>query len=130
MTETGIHYQGPQGGCDISLYGNKDGVFEQSIEAQFGVPEAIHELLLRTEDGIVRVFRGPPAWANCGFQKLRVEGAFLLDAKRNMYHTEYIRIYSEKGGKITIDTDMGAAKKKTWSFSRKRAILRKSIFGV
>lgn len=108
VTETGIHYQGPQGGCDISLYGNKDGVFGQSIEAQFGVPEAIHELLLRTEDNVVRVFRdAPPAWANCGFQKLRVEGAFLLDAKRSMYHTEYIRIYSEKGGKIVIDTDMG-----------------------
>lgn len=107
-TETGIHYQGPQGGCDISLYGNKNGVFGQSIEAQFGVPEAIHELLLRTEEGIVRIFRDtPPAWANCGFSKLRVEGAFLVEAKRSMYYTEYVRIYSEKGGQITIDTDLG-----------------------
>lgn len=108
VTETGIHYQGPQGACDISLYGNRDGVFGQSIEAQLGVPEAIHELLLRTEDGVVRVFRdAPPAWAGCGFRKLRVEGAFLLDAKRTMYRTEYVRIYAEKGGTITIDTDLG-----------------------
>lgn len=108
VTETGVHYQGPQGGCDISLYGNKDGLFGQSIEAQLGVPEAIHELLLRTEDGIVRIFRdAPPAWANCGFQKLRVEGAFLLDARRSMYRTEYVRVYAEKGGRIKIDTDMG-----------------------
>lgn len=108
VTETGIHYQGPQGECDISLYGNKDGVFGQSIEAQFGVPEAIHELLLRTEDGVVRIFKDAPlAWANCGFENLRVEGAFLIEAKRTMYYTEYVRVHSEKGGKIVIDTDMG-----------------------
>lgn len=108
VTETGIHYQGPQGSCDISLYGNKDGVFGQTIEAQFGVPEAIHELLLRTEDGVVRIFRdAPPAWANCGFKQLRVEGAFLIEAKRRMYRTEYVRIYAEKGGTIRIDTDLG-----------------------
>lgn len=108
VTETGIHYQGPQGGCDVSLYGNKDGVFGQSIEAQLGVPEAIHELLIRCEDGIVRIFcDAPPAWANCGFKQLRVEGAFLIEARRIMYRTEYVRIYAEKGGTIRINTDLG-----------------------
>lgn len=108
VTETGIHYQGPQGQSDTSLYGNKDGLFGQSIEAQFGMPEAIHELLLRTEERVLRIFKdAPPAWANCGFENLRVEGAFLIDSKRSMYQTEYVRIYSEKGGIITIDTDFG-----------------------
>lgn len=108
VTETGIHYQGPQGGCDTSLYGNKDGVFGQSIEAQLGLPEAVHEMLMRTEDGVVRIFKdAPPAWANCGFASLRTEGAFLLEARRVMYRTEYVTVYSEKGGRIIIDTDMG-----------------------
>lgn len=108
VTETGIHYQGPQGCSDISLYGNKDGVFGQSIEAQFGVPEAIHELLLRAENGILRIFKdAPPAWANCSFKNLRVEGAFLVEARRKNYQTEYLRVHSEKGGTLTIDTDFG-----------------------
>lgn len=108
VTETGIHYQGPQGGCDVSLYGKPDGLFGITIEAQFGVPEAIHEMLIRAEDGMVRVFKdAPPAWANCGFESLRTEGAFLIDAKRDMYKTSYVRIHSEKGGKIVIDTDLG-----------------------
>ena len=65
-------------------------------------------MLIRTEDGIVRIFKdAPPAWANCGFTKLRTEGAFLVEAKRAMYHTVYVTVYSEKGGRIIIDTDMG-----------------------
>ena len=108
VSETGIHYQGPQGGCDVSLYQKADGLFGITIEAQLGVPEAIHEMLMRTEDGVLRIFKdAPPAWANCGFETLRTEGAFLVDAKRNDYETQYVRIYAEKGGKLTIDTDFG-----------------------
>ena len=107
-TETGIHYQGPQGGCDVSLYGDAGGLFGLTIEAQLGVPEAIHEMLMRTENNVVRIFKdAPPAWASCGFEKLRTEGAFLIDAKRSRYKTQYVRIYSEKGGWITIATDFG-----------------------
>ncbi len=111
VSETGIHYQGPMGGCDVSLYGKPDGLFGITIEAQLGVPEAIHEMLMRTEDGVLRIFKdAPPAWANCGFEKLRAEGAFLIDAKRSDYETQYVRIYSEKGGTLTIDTDFGEGK--------------------
>lgn len=82
VTETGIHYQGPQGKCDVSLYGN--------------------------EDGVLRIFKdAPPAWANCAFKKLRTEGAFLVEAKRSMYRTEYVRVFSEKGGTLSIDTNLG-----------------------
>lgn len=30
-----------------------------------------------------------------------------MDAKRSMYRTEYVRLYSEKGGTLKIDTDLG-----------------------
>lgn len=108
VTETGIHYQGPQGMSDVSLYGDGGGNWGITIEAQLGVPEAIHELLLRTERGVTRVFRDcPPAWAECGFEGLRCEGAFLLDAARDDYRTRYVRVHSEVGGRIAIDTDLG-----------------------
>lgn len=38
--------QGPQGKCDVSLYGDGDGTFGQTIEAQLGAPEAVHEMLI------------------------------------------------------------------------------------
>ena len=107
-TETGIHYQGPQGKCDVSLYGDGEGTFGQTIEAQLGVPEAVHEMLMRTENGAVRIFRDcPPAWAECAFTGLRCEGAFLLDAARDNYITTFVKVYAEKGGRIIIDTDFG-----------------------
>ena len=103
-----MHYQGPQGQCDISLYSDGQGCFGQTIEAQLGFPEAIHEMLLRTECNVVRIFRdAPPAWAECGFSSLRCEGAFLLDARRENYRTAFVRVFSEKGGRIEIDTDLG-----------------------
>lgn len=108
VTETGMHYQGPQGGCDISLYANPDGLFGQTIEAQLGAPEAVHELLMHSEDGIVRIFRDAPyAWAECGINNLRCEGAFLITAMRENYCTSFVRVRSEVGGTILIDTDLG-----------------------
>lgn len=108
VTETGMHYQGPQGGCDVSLYGDAKGLFGLTIEAQLGVPEAIHELLTRPQGEKVRIFcDAPPAWAECAFTGLRTKGAFLLDAKRENYCTRFVRVHSEKGGTIRIDTDMG-----------------------
>ena len=63
---------------------------------------------MRTENDVVRVFRDcPPAWAECGFEGLRCEGAFLLDAMRDDYRTVYVRVTSEAGGRIEIDTDLG-----------------------
>ena len=110
VTETGIHYQGPQGMSDVSLYGDGEGCFGLTIEAQLGMPEAVHEMLMRTEDGVVRIFKDcPPAWAECAFRSLRCEGAFLIDAARDDYRTSYVRVYSEKGGRLVIDTDMGDA---------------------
>lgn len=37
-----------------------------TIEAQPGLPEAIHEMLLRTEDGVLRIFKdAPPVTGGC-----------------------------------------------------------------
>jgi len=108
VTETGIHYQGPQGGCDVSLYGDANGLFGLTIEAQLGVPEAVHELLMRTENGVLRLFRdAPPAWAECACENMRAEGAFLITAARENYITRYVKVYSEKGGLLRLDTDLG-----------------------
>lgn len=108
VTETGIHYQGVQGMSDISIYGDGGGTFGITIEAQLGLPEAIHELLLRTQNGVTRIFRDcPPAWAECAFEDLRCEGAFILDAARDDYRTTYVRVHAEAGGRIVIDTDLG-----------------------
>ena len=98
----------PLGKCDVSLYGDGEGTFGQTIEAQLGVPEAVHEMLMRTENGAVRIFKDcPPAWAECAFTSLRCEGAFILDAARDNYNTTFVKVYSERGGRIEIDTDFG-----------------------
>lgn len=62
---------------------------------------------------VVRIFKDcPPAWAECAFTGLRCEGAFLLDAARDNYNTTFVKVYSEKGGQIKIDTDFGTGELK------------------
>ena len=43
---------------------------------------------------------------------MRCEGAFLLDAARDNYNTTFVKVYSEKGGQIKIDTDFGTGELK------------------
>ena len=45
--------------------------------------------------------------AERGFTGLRCEVAFLIDTARNDYKTTYVRVFSEKGGRIVINTDFG-----------------------
>lgn len=108
ITESTVMYQGPQKSCDISLYQGTFGNFANTIEAGIGVMQAIQELILQSQNGIVRVFcNTPPAWANLAIESMRTEGAFLISASRKLYKTEFVCVTAECGGTFKLWTDFG-----------------------
>lgn len=103
VTESAFHYQGPQFGSDLSLYGTPGGTFSQTIEAGFGAVAALQELALQSNGGVIRLFESaPPAWADLALWNFRTEGAFLISAVRKDCKTRFVHIRAEAGGTAMI----------------------------
>jgi hypothetical protein len=64
-------------------------------------------MLLQSHNGVVSVFPAMPAsWANASFRNLRAEGAIRINAVRAGGQTSMIRVISEKGGSVIVETDI------------------------
>lgn len=74
------------------------------IETPLAAMQSIQELYVQNwNDGIIRVFPAiPDDWQNTSFENFRVSGAFLVSAKRENSRNNYVKIFSEKGGVITV----------------------------
>ena len=79
-----------------------------TLEGNFAAAQAVHEMLLQSWGGIVRVFPSlPKDWREVSFENLRTEGAFLFSAKRKAGRTVSIEIVSEKGGMLYLKNPFG-----------------------
>ncbi|MEN8193380.1 MAG: glycoside hydrolase N-terminal domain-containing protein [Bacteroidota bacterium] len=64
-----------------------------TLEGNFLASQAVHEMLLQSWHGIIRIFpAAPERWKNAEFEKLRTEGGFIVSAKRENNKTKWIRI--------------------------------------
>ncbi len=85
------------------------------IETPLAAAEALHDMLLQSWDGTIRVFPAvPDAWRDCSFHDLRAEGAFLVSAVRRGGNTVLVRIKSMAGEHCLVRTGWtGAVQAKT-----------------
>lgn len=68
------------------------------IESPFSYATSIHDMLLQSWGGKIRVFAGiPNSWTDVAFQDLRAQGAFLVSSKKVNGETSFVSIKSEKG---------------------------------
>jgi alpha-L-fucosidase 2 len=75
------------------------------IETPLAGAEAIHDMLLQSWDGTLRVFPAvPEEWREAAFHDLRAEGAFLVSAVRREGRTSWIRVRSLEGEPCRIRT--------------------------
>jgi alpha-L-fucosidase 2 len=75
-----FHVNGDQSGTGKSKYTYRP----FTLEGNFAFASGIHEMLLQSHTGIIRVFPAIPAsWEEVGFESLRTEGAFLVSADRS-----------------------------------------------
>jgi alpha-L-fucosidase 2 len=76
------------------------------IETPLAAAQAVHEMLLQSWGGELRVFPAlPPAWKDAAFHDLRAEGAFLLSAVRRGGRTVLVRVHSLAGEPAVLRTD-------------------------
>ncbi len=79
------------------------------IETPLSAAQSIHEMLLQSGRGVIRIFPAmPKAWPDAAFRDLRAEGGFRVTAVRKQGRTEWILITSEAGQPCRIVHGMGA----------------------
>ncbi|MFC5050447.1 hypothetical protein ACFPK9_07465 [Rubritalea spongiae] len=77
------------------------------IESPLSFATALHDMLLQSWDGKIRVFRGTPKiWADVAFQDLRTQGAFLVSAKKKAGATQFVSVESLAGSPCFVQTDI------------------------
>lgn len=77
------------------------------IETPLSGAQCIHDMLLQSWGGKIRVFPAVPSqWRDVQFEDLRTEGAFLVSAGRKDGKTTCIRIKSLAGEPCILRTDM------------------------
>lgn len=73
-----------------------------TLEGNFAFAQGVHELLLRTRDGVLEIFPAVPGtWKDLSFKGLRAEGAFIVDAEKKNGVVK-IKITSEKNNVLKI----------------------------
>lgn len=74
-----------------------------TLEGNFAFAAGIQEMLLQSHTGVIKVFPAiPNSWKDVSFEKLRAMGGFLVSAKQEHGTITSVKVYSEKGGKLTI----------------------------
>jgi alpha-L-fucosidase 2 len=74
-----------------------------TLEGNFAAAQAVHEMLVQVCEGVLHVFPATPdVWPDVSFERLRVDGALLVSARRQKGQTTWLRIESERGGTLRL----------------------------
>ena len=73
------------------------------IETPLSFATSIHDMLLQSWDGKIRVFPAvPEKWPDAAFRDFRAQGAFLVSGKRREGKTQFVSVTSETGKPCVI----------------------------
>jgi hypothetical protein len=74
-------------------------------ETNSGFSASLLEMLIQSHNGVIRVFPAiPQSWKNAEFRNLRAEGAFLVSAVRRGGVIQELRILSERGHSLRLES--------------------------
>lgn len=89
ILRNGFHVNGEQTRKGLSSYHSRP----FTLEGNFAAAQAVHEMLLQSWGGRVRVFPAVPfAWREASFQDLRAEGGFRVSAERRQGRTTRVSV--------------------------------------
>jgi alpha-L-fucosidase 2 len=99
IAPNGFHLNGDQGGGTYSDFTYRP----FTLEGNFAAGEAVHEMLLQSWGGKIRVFPATPAaWRDVSFDQLRAEGAFEVSARRQDGKTKSVSIKSARDATLRL----------------------------
>ena len=80
-----------------------------TLEGNFAFASGVHEMLMQSHTGTIRIFPAIPAdWNDVSFENLRAVGGYLVSAKREGGEVTEFTIYAEKDGDVSyIDPQSG-----------------------
>ena len=79
-----------------------------TLEGNMAFASGIHEMLIQSHTGIIRLFPAIPAsWKEVSFDNLRTVGAFLVSAQMENGKVSHITVKSEKGGTLRLAKPSG-----------------------
>jgi len=88
-SRNGFHQNGPQ--MNKNLPALKMRAF--TLEGNFAAGQAVHEMLLQSWGGRIRIFPATPEkWEDVSFSQWRAEGGFIVDAERKKGKTVQVSI--------------------------------------
>ncbi|OUS72894.1 hypothetical protein B5G52_06840 [Pseudoalteromonas sp. A601] len=77
------------------------------IESPLSYATSVHDMLLQSWGGKVRVFPAiPQHWEDLAFHQLRTQGAFLVTAKKTEGETQFVELQSLVGTPLVINPDI------------------------
>ena len=86
-----------------------------TLEGNFAAGQAVHEMLLQSWGGVLRVFPATPAkWKDVSFADLRAEGGYRDTAERRGGRTVRVRIAAGRDGRLRLRDPFGG-EAVTWS---------------
>ncbi|MBM3992106.1 MAG: hypothetical protein FJ298_14010 [Planctomycetes bacterium] len=102
----GFHLNGDQSGQGHSKFTYRPFTLEGNMLAA----QAVHEMLLQSWGGVVRVFPATSArWQDVEFESLRAEGALRVSATRRAGRTTRVKLHAERGGRVRLRDPFGGA---------------------
>ncbi len=83
---------------------------EGTLEVGFSFCQNVHDMLLQSRNGLIRVFPATPSiWKDAVFSDLRTEGAFLVSAARKDGKTLWVKVKSLAGEPCRVRTSIDGA---------------------
>ena len=91
-----------------------------TLEGNFLASQAVHEMLLQSWSGVIRVFPAVPAhWSHAAFDDLRAEGGYRVSARRRNGATAWLKVTASRDGLVKI-RDNFAGRPPVWSRSAEK----------
>ncbi|MGJ8656013.1 MAG: glycoside hydrolase family 95-like protein [Akkermansiaceae bacterium] len=77
------------------------------IESPLSFATSLHDMLLQSWGGKIRVFPGTPErWEDVAFDKFRAQGAFLVSASKKAGETQFVKVESLVGSPCMVKVDI------------------------
>jgi len=104
VSRNGFHLNGDFKNLGLSHYKYRP----FTLEGNFAAAQAVHEMLVQVAEGVLTVFpAAPAAWGDVAFDRLRVDGGFLVSARRSNGRNAFVRIATARTGPLRLIDPLG-----------------------